>query len=127
MKTEMANSCGCGCQQSNDDSMFNGTKGKYLVEINSPGFDMATDNFDITLKRGQMTKVLHKSDLVHEVVPDPSDPSKEINNFYLRFDSAEFGNGSITVIVHAYVPDSDFEGGIRDEIDKFTLTNVNAV
>lgn len=119
------NSCNCGCRQAGtEDSPFVGTKLKYLVEIESGGFDIATDNFDITLKRGQVEKVFHKTDLVHEVIPDPQDPERELNNYYLCFDSTEFGSGNIQVTVHAYVPDSDFGGGIRDEIDKFTLTNV---
>ena len=62
--------------------------------------------------------------LAGQTVTDGTDPNIQRHNYYLCVDTAEFGTGNITVIVHAYVPDTDFDGGIRDEYDKFTLTNV---
>lgn len=44
--------------------LFDGTEVKYLVQIESVGFDMATDNFEITLKKGSVTKHFDKSDLI---------------------------------------------------------------
>ena len=117
--------CRCGCGHSTgDDSAFSGTKRKYLVEITSPGFDMDAEDFDIILRRGLTERVFHKGDLRVETVTDGTDPNIQRHNYYLCVDTAEFGTGNITAIVHAYVPDTDFDGGIRDEYDKFTLTNV---
>lgn len=111
-----------------DDSAFSGTERKFLVEITSPGFNMETDEFEVALTRGTIQRVFHKSDMVVEnytVVEDGHDVEKQ--NFYLCFDTQDFGPGIITATVVAHVPDSDFNDGIRDEVDEFDLLNVKRV
>ena len=97
-----------------ENTAFVGTEVKYLVKIESCGFDQATDDFDIILKRGTVTRTFHKADLVEETTASGK-------NYYLCFDTTDFGPGNITCIVKAYVPDNDFQDGIRTEIDKFPL------
>ena len=98
------------------DQGFLDTEFKYLVDIAASGFSMADDDFNIKLKRGNVVKVFQKDDLV-----------RDGDDFYLCFDSAEFGKGSITAIITAYVPDSDFEDGFRTEVYKLELVNVLGV
>lgn len=100
-----------------NNTAYVGTEVKYLVNIESCGFDMVTDDFEITIKRGTTSRVFHKSDLIEEVVTVP----EERHYFYLCFDTAYFGPGVLTCIVTAYVPDTDFPDGLRTEIDKFDL------
>lgn len=107
------------------DSAFYGTEAKFLLEITSPGFDMDRDEFEVELKRGSVTKTFAKSDLVVETYTDTVDGNPvEKNNYYVCFDTREFGKGIMTAIVTAHVPDNDFPDGIRDEVDKFDFFNV---
>lgn len=111
-----------------DDSAFEGTERKFLVEINSPGFNMETDEFEVALTRGSTQRVFHKSDMVVEnytVIEDGQEVEKK--NFYLCFDTRDFGNGVIAATIVAHVPDGDFDDGIRDEVDEFDLLNVKRV
>lgn len=101
-----------------NSNVFVGTEVKYKIEITSPGFNMYTDDFNIVLKRGSVQKRYEKSDLIHEVV---SEDGTDKHNYYLCFDTSEFGAGNIVAIVTAYVPDTDFPDGLRTEIDKFDL------
>lgn len=78
---------------------------------------MVDDDFTVTIKRGSKQKVFAKADLAR----DGED------NFYVCFDSAEFGTGVIQAIVTAYVPDTDFPDGLRTEVYMMDLLTVNRV
>lgn len=111
-----------------DDSAFSGTERKFLVEITSPGFDMDRDEFEVALTKGAVQRVFHKSDMIREtytVVEDGVEVEK--TNFYLCFDTQDFGYGIIVATVVAHVPDADFADGIRDEVEEFSLMNVKNV
>lgn len=103
------------------DKEFYGTECKYLVEIVSPGFDMTRDEFEVALTRGTVQRVFQKSDMVVETY---TEDGEEKNNYYLCFDTRDFGNGGITATIVAHVPDSDFQDGIRDEVEEFELMTV---
>lgn len=106
------------------EQLFIPTQAKYRIEIESPGFDMARDNFKVTLKRGTVTKEFRKSDLIEkeEIVA-----GEKKHQFYLCFDTEELGPGDIIVIVEAHIPDKDFTGGIRKEVDRFRLINAQSL
>ena len=110
------------------DNAFNTSDRKYLLEINAVGFDMDADNFDVLLKRGGKTLLFHKDDLVVETYTVVQDNiSIDKNHYYVCFPTDYFGPGDITVVITAYVPDTDFEAGYRREVDKFNLVNVKAI
>lgn len=94
-----------------EDSAFVGTKLKYAVNITAYGFDMAEDDFCIDLKNGKKTLHFDKENLVVD----------DNNIYYLCFDSALIGEGLVTAIVTAMVPDPDFPDGVRNEVDSFVL------
>lgn len=98
------------------DQAYIGTELKYLVEITASGFSMINDDFNILLKRGSTTHLFQKDDLV-----------RDGDDFYLCFDSAEFGKGPVTVVITAYVPDTDFDDGLRTEVYKFDLVTTLGV
>lgn len=102
----------------NTTHSFEGAGLKYLLEINSPGFSMEQDDFEIVLKQNTIEKTIPKSEFIEHVV---TENGQEKHEFYFCFDSGLFRPGLITCIVKAYVPDTDFQGGIRLEIDKFDL------
>ncbi|MBR4758347.1 MAG: hypothetical protein IK084_06020 [Bacteroidaceae bacterium] len=112
----------------NRDTTFDGTKLKYLLDIKATGFEMDRDDFDVLLRRGEKSLLLHKSDLVVKpVTVVENNVSIEKHEYYVCFDSHYFGPGTITVIVTMQVPDADFPDGFRTIVDKFGLINVLAV
>lgn len=99
-----------------------GSEKKERIEIVGEGFSMVDDDFEITLRRGRIEKTFYKRDLVHNVtIVD----GKEQHDYYLIYDTSDFGAGPLTCIVTAYVPDTDFPDGIRTEIEKFPLTPID--
>jgi hypothetical protein len=99
-----------------EDEAFLGTEKKYLLEIKSAGFDMETDDFNVTIKRGANVITLKKEDLVQD----------HEGNFYITFDTSDLGTGVASVTVTAYVPDSDFPDGLRTEVEKFNLVRIKS-
>ena len=99
------------------EGAFIGTELKFRIEIEAGGFSMVDDDFTVTIKRGSKQKVFAKADLAR----DGED------NFYVFFDSAEFGSGMIQAVVTAYVPDTDFPDGLRTEVYLMDLVNVKRV
>ncbi len=95
------------------DECYTGTELKYLVTIQSPGFSMADDNFEITIKKGSVSQTFKKEDLI-----------LRDGNFYLCFDSTPFGGGIAEAVAKAFVPDADFDDGIRTEVHKVSLVKI---
>lgn len=109
----------------NKEKAYLGNMLKFLVDIKSDGFDMDQDNFEITLKRSSYSRTFQKSDLVVETyVETVGGEPVEKHNYYLCFDSEEFGKGAIQATTKAYVPDDDFDGGFREEVDKTILISI---
>lgn len=96
------------------EQAFVGTELKFIVDIAASGFSMVDDDFTVTLRRGSTQHIFEKNELVRD----------EDDNFYVCFDSAEFGKGVIDAIITAYVPDTDFDDGFRTEVYKFKLINI---
>lgn len=92
-----------------------GTELKYLVEITAHGFSMADDNFFIDLIRGGVTRRFEKSDLITDG-----------ENYYLAFDTTDFGAGELYATITAYVPDNDFPDHLRTEVWKVKLTTIKS-
>lgn len=111
-----------------DDSAFSGTERKFLVEIESPGFSMETDEFEVALTRGLVQRVFHKRDMIVEpyTVTENGVQVEKIN-YYLCFDTQDFGNGTLVATIVAHVPDGDFDDGIRDEVEEFDLMLIKNV
>lgn len=99
-----------------EDEVFLGTERKYLIEIQSSGFDMDADDFDIEIKRGPNVIRYSKADLIKDIE----------GNYYITVDTAELGAGAATMTVVAHVPDQDFDDGIRDEVDKFKFLRIKS-
>ena len=121
---------GCNCNNAADfNGTWVGTKLKYKVEITAEGFSMVDDDFTVEVRRGSKSVVYEKSDLlIHEVETEGSGSGSGTTvtetEYYLPIDTEELGAGKYEVITRAKVPDDDFEGGFRMEIDKQTLTVV---
>ena len=99
-----------------NEEVYIGTKLKYLIEIGSAGFAMERDRFTVDILRGQNSMHFEKFDMEMD----------DQGNWYVCFDTLALGTGKITAKVTAYVPDTDFEGGIRTEVTKIDLINIKA-
>lgn len=100
----------------NNNGVFIGTELKFKINISAPGFNMDTDDWSITIVQ-KKTKVEYKKE----------DCVAGEDGWFVCFDTRDFGTGSYYAIVTAYVPDSDFEDGLRTEVKKFHLLNVESV
>ena len=64
----------------------------------------------------------------HEVEFTPENAVQDDNNqWYICFDTAELGPGEVDIIFEAFVPDEDFESGVRREVQKYRLVNIKSV
>lgn len=93
---------------------------KFLITINSEGFDIDRDDYTVVLKRGSKD----------EVVIDKSAIVVDGSNHYLcvtKEQLAGLGTGDIYMVVYAEVPDSDFEDSMRSEVDKQLLVHIERV
>lgn len=100
------------------DRDYVGTKLKYLIDISSEGFSMDEDDFEIIVSRGSTReKVITKDELIVD----------EQGNYYLTLDTEELGAGLYMLSVKAYVPDNDFDDGIRTEVTQFALVNIKSL
>lgn len=100
----------------NTDSIYIGTKLKYIVEIGCAGFSMKNDRFTVDLVRGPNTIHFEKYDMELD----------ENDCYFVCFDTLELGTGKVTAIVKAYVPDDDYEDGVRVEVQKIDLLYISA-
>ena len=100
-----------------EDECFLGTEKKYLINIESTGFDMERDDFEVTIKRGSNIIRFTKDNMVKD----------EEDNWYITFNTSALGAGMASMIVTAHVPDSDFPDGLRDEVDKFNFLRIKGV
>lgn len=87
---------------------------KYAVDITATGFSMADDDFDIVITVGNKSETYNKLDLVVD----------DQGTYYIMIDTTVFKKGDMYATVYAYVPDPDFDDGIRTEIDKVKLTKL---
>lgn len=102
-----------------EDECYLGTEKKYIIKIESAGFDMEEDEFEVIIKRGSNVLTFTKEDLIQD--------RDEEENWYVTFNTSDLGAGVASMTVIAHVPDNDFPDGIRDEVDKFNFLRIKSV
>lgn len=90
---------------------WNGTGLKFAVNMTCEGFDMAENDWTITVTRGMKKMEFDKSNAIVD----------GNGQWYICITSEVLGPGLIYIIFDAIVPDSDFEAGVRHEIQKYEL------
>lgn len=110
------------------EGIYIGTDLKFLITIEAANFDMETDDFTVDIVRGLNRLHFDKSDLVVEEYTETVN-NEEVTklHYYVCFDSAELGVGVVYAIVTAYVPDDDFDDGLRTEVYKIELCKMLTV
>ena len=89
-----------------DNKIYEGTKLKYLLNIEGDGFDMDAENFDVTFVGEKGTVKIRKSDMV----------SNGNGKYYVLVNTALLGAGVLKAVVTAHISDPDFPDGLRDEV-----------
>lgn len=97
-------------------TIFQGTELKFSLEIESDGFSMQDDDFKVVIKNMKHEKEIRKEDMLLD--------GEE--HYIFTIDTAEFGTGDYWALVYAYVPDADFDDGIRTEVQKSKLCTVTS-
>ena len=105
------------------ESVYIGTELKFLIEIEADNFSMVDDNFTVDIVRGLNRQHFEKSDLVDEEYQEEDADHNTVtkHHYYVCFDTATLGAGTVYAIVTAYVPDMDFSDGLRTEVYKVEL------
>jgi len=94
---------------------FLGNDLKFIIEPESFGFDKDEDEFEVTISRGSAHERTFKKE---ELVRDDE------GNYYVCFNTEDFGTGKYMITVTAHIPDEDFDDGYRDEITQLELINI---
>lgn len=110
------------------ESVYIGTELKFLIDIEADNFSMHDDDFTVEIARGPKHLFFRKEDLVEEEYTETVDNAEVTKyHYYVCFDTANLGYGDVYAIVTAYVPDMDFDDGLRTEVYKVALGKLMAV
>lgn len=96
--------------------IFVGTELKFQLIIESDGFSMADDDFKVIISNYNKRKEIKKEDMKLD----------DNENYLFTVDTAYFGSGEYIATIIAYVPDEDFDDGIRTEVQKQVLCRVKS-
>jgi hypothetical protein len=96
--------------------IYQGTELKFALDIDIEGFSMDSDDFKVTIKNTKKQIEIKKSDML----------VTENDEYLFTVDTAEMGTGDYYLITTAYVPDSDFQDGLRTEVQKQLLCVVTS-
>lgn len=88
-----------------DEGYYIGSGLKFQIDITATGFDQNSDDYTIEFYCGDQKRTYTQDDVIS------SD-----GKFYLPVTTDDLQPGMIRIVVTAFVPDSDFPGGVRKEI-----------
>ena len=105
----------CNCSESaTANAYLIGGMYKFAVSMTCEGFDMATDDWTVTITRGTASV---------SFTPESSVMDESDGQWYICLDTAAFKPGDAYITFEADVPDDDFPGGIRKEISERYFCN----
>lgn len=115
--------------------VIKGTEKTFAVNLECPGFDQFTDDFEIAVISGKTELKFYSNPeipgdhlfLEDVVIPDDSSDSSSdsdssdsgettIQQWFCIVDTTNLPLGKVMVKATAHVPDANADGGIRDEI-----------
>lgn len=100
-----------------NDSVYIGTELKFQVTLQSGGFNMMDDDFEIVVSCGKREVEYKKTDLIID----------ENDKWYIAIDTSPFKKGDLYATAYAYVPDEDFPDGLRTEVDRQKLATLKEI
>ena len=110
----------CNCTHTSQERAWVGTGLKFAITITAEGFDQENDDWKVVFQCGRKTLEMTKADMAI------SDDGENLT-FIANIDTSLLGAGTLSVITYAYVPDEDWEGGVRTEVDKQDILYIKEV
>jgi len=102
-------------------AIYKGTEVKFGINLAAPGFDMDTDDFEISIVTAGVTisgaKGNPDSSSKIRIFSESSDSSGDSgSNWYAIAETDTLKAGPLKVIAKAYIPDANAADGIRTEV-----------
>lgn len=97
-------------------TIYEGTELKFTLDIQSEGFSMADDDFKVVIKNTKKSVTISKAEMI----------LNENENYLFTVDTGFMGTGEYWITTIAYVPDDDFDDGLRTEVQKQLLCVVTS-
>lgn len=97
-------------------TIYQGTELKFTLDIQSEGFSMADDDFKVVIKNTKKSVTISKAEMILD----------ENENYLFTVDTGFMGTGEYWITTIAYVPDGDFDDGLRTEVQKQLLCVVTS-
>ena len=97
-------------------TIYQGTELKFTLDIQSEGFSMANDDFKVVIKNTKKSVTIPKAEMILD----------ENDNYLFTVDTGFMGTGEYWITTIAYVPDDDFDDGLRTEVQKQLLCVVTS-
>ena len=83
---------------------------KFQIDISSPGFSQDEDRYDIDFYCGDTKLQFNQNNVIQNG-----------DCFYLPIPTSRLTSGKMKMVITAYVPDVDFDGGVRKEVAVYNL------
>ena len=97
------------------EEWYEGSDLKFLVEMTASGFDMDEDNWSVGVQCGtKIVRVYAKEECIQG----------EDGKWYVCIDRDVLRKGDLSLIAYADVPDTDFDDGYRNEVDKSRMGKI---
>lgn len=96
--------------------IYKDTRLKFTLDIQSVGFSMADDDFKVVIRNLKAEKTITKGEML----------VNDDDEYIFTVDTQELGTGDYYITTYAYVPDTDFDDGIRTEVTKQLLCVVTS-
>ena len=90
------------------------TELKFSLDITSEGFSMDSDDFKVVIRSTKGRMEIGKSEMI----------LTEDGEYLFTVDTSVLGTGDYYAYIIAYVPDEDFDDGLRTEVTKQLLCTV---
>lgn len=102
-------------------TFYKGDEIKFAINLEAPGFDMDTDDFDIEVKSGNTSVKGYKTPPVGTTTPalvifKETQEGEATSQWYAIADTATLATGTMRVIATAYIVDANANDGIRKNI-----------
>ncbi|MBO4499204.1 MAG: hypothetical protein J5732_02995 [Bacteroidaceae bacterium] len=104
-------------------AIYKGTEVKFGIDLTAPGFNMDTDDFEISIVSGHTTikGIKGNPDAASKIrifseSSDSSSSGESGTNWYAIAETDTLDTGHLKVIAKAHIPDANAADGVRTEV-----------
>lgn len=119
----MGNCC-CNCANIDAEThTWSGTGLKYQLNMTCEGWDIDTDDWLVTITRGNVALEFTPENATHHVENEGLE--NETSEWYITIDTDALPPGECYITYDVSVPDDDFDDGVRHEIKEEYLCTID--